>query len=285
MGLRVRLGRHVTARAGYLAGNDAERASDLMDMFRDPEVRAVFCVRGGYGSSRLLRLIDFDIIRSNPKIFVGFSDITSLLLAFHRLAGLVTFHGPMLASDLAAGVTDFSEEWLHRALFAPFPLGKVRNPPGDPPPVTIRGGRVSGSLVGGNLSLVAASLGTACQPEWRGRILFLEEVGESPYRIDRMLTHLRNAGVFDAVAGILVGECVGCSSAPGETVSGRETVTVEKVLRDVLGGLGVPVLYGLPIGHGRHRATLPLGVRAVLDATAGFLDIVEAATLPGRPPT
>lgn len=279
MGLRVRLGRHVTARAGYLAGGDAERAADLMDMFRDPAVRAIFCVRGGYGSSRLLPEMDFAVIRENPKILVGFSDITSLLLALHTMAGLVTFHGPMLAGDPATGWTEFTEDWLRRALFAPMPLGLLTGLPGAPPPVTIHGGRAGGALAGGNLSLVAASLGTPYQPDTRGKILFLEEVGEAPYRIDRMLTQLRNAGVFDGVAGILVGECVGCGTAAAPPDSGLEPPPVEAVLRDRLGGLGVPVLYGLAVGHGRHLATLPLGVRAVLDATAGFLAVTEAATV------
>lgn len=283
MGLRVRFGRHVTARRGYLAGGDAERAADLLEMFADPEVRAVFCVRGGYGSSRLYRHLDFDLIRRNPKIIVGCSDITSLLLAINAAAGLIVFHGPMVAGELAAGTSAPSLAWLRRALFEAAPLGPVIMPSDMPPPVTIRTGCAAGTLIGGNLSLVVASLGTPFEPDTDGRILFLEEVGEAPYRIDRMLVHLRNAGVLANVAGVVIGECVRCAAGMNRDHAGPPEAGQERlleVLDDVLGDLGVPVLYGLPVGHGRHNLALPVGVEATLDASAGRLEITEAATVP-----
>lgn len=269
MGLRVRLGRHLRlgggARAGYLAGPDRDRAADLMEMFRDPAVRAIFCARGGYGSARLLPLLDYRVIRRHPKILVGYSDITALHLAIHRRAGLVTFHGPMVASDFGRGLSAFTAESLRRALFHPHPAGPVANPPSLPPPVAVRPGVARGPLIGGNLSLVVSTLGTPFEIRTAGRILFLEEVGEPAYRVDRMLTQLRQAGKLDGVAGVAFGEC-------GE---GREDLM--EVLHDRLGDLGVPVLANLAIGHGAEKATLPLGVRATLNAGAGWLAIDEAA--------
>ncbi len=266
IGLRVRLGRHARERRGYLAGSDRDRAADLMEMFRDPTVQAIFCVRGGYGSGRLLHLLDYGVIRRHPKVFVGYSDVTALHLAIHRRAGLVTFHGPMVAGDLARGLAPFTADFLRRALFRAAPLGLVANPPDLPPAVAIRGGVARGPLVGGNLSLVVATLGTPYEIETAGRILFLEEVGEAPYRIDRMLTHLRQAGKLDGVAGVAFGEWAERG--------------VEEVVRDRLGDIGFPVLGNLAIGHGAEKATLPLGVRATLNATAGWLSIDEPAVTP-----
>lgn len=278
MGLRVRPGRHALARRGYLAGGDWERAADLTEMFLDSEVRAVICLRGGYGSGRLLPRLDYEVIRRNPKVFLGYSDITALHLAINRLSGLVTFHGPMVAGDLGSGLTDYSAGYLQKALFDPAPLGAVANPPDAPHPYTIRSGRATGTLVGGNLSLVVSSLGTPYAIETKGRILFLEEVGEEPYRIDRMLTHLRHSGKLAQAAGIVFGECAGCESGGARPVY-PGAPDVREVVAGTLAPLGVPALFGLTIGHGTHMATLPLGVRATLDAGAGTLTIEEAATL------
>lgn len=267
-GLRVVRGRHLSTRRGYLAASDAERAADLAAALADPAVRAVFCVRGGYGTPRLLDRLDYAALAPHPKIVVGYSDVTALLLALHRRAGWVVFHGPMVASDLGAETPSAETlEGLRRALFEPAPLGRVAQPSGLPPPVVIRPGAAAGRLTGGNLSLVAATLGTPYEIRTRGRILFLEDVGEAPYRVDRLLTHLGNAGRLDGVAGV----------AYGELESG-----VREVLEDRLGGLGVPVLAGLAIGHGRHKATLPLGVRATLDASEGFLRVEEPAVVKWR---
>lgn len=279
MGLRVRLGPHSLARDGYLAGSDRERAADLMGMFIDPEVRAIICLRGGYGSGRILPLLDYRAIRRHPKILVGYSDITALHLAVNRLAGLVTFHGPMVAGDLGGGLSAYSAGFLHRALFEPAPLGAVGNPPDAPSPATIRGGRASGRLVGGNLSLIVAGLGTPHAIETKGKILFLEDVGEEPYRIDRMLNHLRLSGKLGQAIGVVFGECTGCESGGARPVY-PGAPDVRAVVTRALAPLGVPALFGLTIGHGTHKATLPLGVRGTLDSSAGILTIEEAATLP-----
>ncbi len=276
LGLRVVRGRHLGARRGYLAGDDGERARDLLDAFADPEVRAVFCLRGGYGSLRILPLLDYGLIAAHPKALVGYSDVTALLLAVHRLGGLVVFHGPMVASDLGRSPGRATLAWLRRALFAPEPLGALPVPEDGPDPVTVRGGVAEGELVGGNLSLVASTLGTPYEIETDGRLLFLEEVGEEPYRLDRLLTHLRNAGKLARVAGVALGHL---GAWPGAADASR-WVEVRRVVEELLGGLGVPVLAGLPFGHGPWNLTLPLGVRAVLDATGGTLTLVEPATEP-----
>ncbi len=278
-GLRPRLGRNVAKRTGYLGGTDEERLEDLHAMFRDPEVKAVFCIRGGVGSSRLLDRIDYGIIRKNPKIFLGYSDITSLHLAIHKRAGLVTFHGPVMISPF----TDYTQTWFRKALFESAPLGAIANPPESnalrPSHMlrTIRPGRARGPLVGGNLTLLTQLMGTPFEVETRGCVLFLEDVDEQPYNIDRMLTQLRLAGKFDGVAGIVWGECSDC--VPREfRPSFESTFSTGEVVDQILGKLNVPVLSGLTIGHTSDQATLPIGVAATLDATRCELSVDEPAT-------
>jgi muramoyltetrapeptide carboxypeptidase len=203
--LRLKTGKNVGQRAGYLAGSVAQRVSDLHDMFRDPDVKAIFAVRGGYGAAQLLDRIDYDLIRANPKIFLGYSDITALHLAMQKRAGLVTFHGPVATSHLSA----WSQNGLRKALFETQPIGLVTNPPDSnalrPGHTmrTVRSGKARGRLAGGNLTLISTTLGTPFEIETRGRILLLEDIEEDIYRIDRMLTHLRLAGKLDGVAGIV----------------------------------------------------------------------------------
>jgi muramoyltetrapeptide carboxypeptidase len=244
-------------------------------MFARPEVEAIFCARGGYGTPRLLSLLDYDLIRENPKILLGYSDVTALHLAIQRQTGLVTFHGPMVESDPQVGFVDYNWLGVLRAIAAPSPLGLVENPPAGPALRVIRGGRAQGPLVGGNLSLICATMGTPYEIDTRGKILFLEDVGEAPYRMDRMLNQLLLAGKLQAASGIVIGESVGCEQAPGD----RPSLTLYEVLADLLSSLGKPVLYGLAIGHGFYKATLPLGVEAVLDATAGHLEVIEPAVV------
>ncbi|GIU73674.1 MAG: peptidase U61 [Bryobacteraceae bacterium] len=280
LGLRCRMGRNVGRREGYLAGTVRERVEDLHAMFADPEVKAVFCVRGGYGAAMLLDSIDYGLIRRNPKIFVGYSDITALHLAIHRLARLVTFHGPVVLS----GLSDFTIEHFRRALFETKPLGRLANPP-EPRPIrprhpwrAVRPGRARGPLVGGNLTLISTTLGTPYEIQTEGAILFLEDVGEEPYSIDRMLTHLRLAGKLRGIRGLIFGECSGCR--PREFQPGFEsTFSTGEVVQRILGELDVPVLSGLVIGHTDDQLTLPLGVMAELDADAGTLTIEEAAVV------
>ncbi|MCL4401573.1 MAG: LD-carboxypeptidase [Acidobacteria bacterium] len=279
-GLRMKMGRNVRKRAGYLGGTVQERLDDLHAMFGDAEVKAVFAVRGGYGAEQLLDRIDYDLIRRNPKIFLGYSDITALHLAIHKRAGLVTFHGPVVLSRFS----EYTRDLFRKALFSPQPMGVVTNPPDSDPlrPAhtlrTIRPGTARGPLAGGNLTLISTTMGTPFEIETRGRILFLEDVGEEPYSIDRMLTQLRLAGKLEAAAGIVFGECQDCRPRDYQP-SFESTFSLGEVLDNILGGLQGPVLSGLTFGHTDDQATLPLGIRAALNADKGELILEEAATV------
>ncbi len=277
LGFKVRLGRHVRRRLGFLAGTDRERAADLMAMFADRRVDAIVCVRGGYGTGRLLPLLDYRTIRAHPKILVGYSDVTALHCALWREAGLVSFHGPMLNPDFAhANMPAFTLESFLRVLTQPTAAGSITNGYRARTTEVLRAGAARGQLMGGNLSLLCSMVGTRWQPPFRGRILFFEDVGEPPYRFDRMLTHLLNAGLLQQVAGIAIGINRGC--ADPQAARGREyRQTLQDVLQDRLLPLKVPVVMGLPFGHVAHNATLPLGVRARLDGQAGDLVLEEAA--------
>lgn len=278
-GLKMKLGRHVGQRLGYLGGSDRERLDDLHDMFRDPEINAVFAIRGGYGSARLLDRIDYGLLRANPKIFLGYSDITAMHLAIHKLAGLVTFHGPMVLAEF----TEYTQDCFRRVLFEPKPLGRLTNPPETSqlrpahPLRTVRPGKAAGRLIGGNLSLICSTLGTPFEIETRGRILFIEDVDEQPYSLDRMLTQLRLAGKLQAAAGIIFGECHDCRPRDYQP-SFDSTLSVGEVIDEILGKFDIPVLSGLTIGHTGDQLTLPLGVLATLDADKGELVIEEAGT-------
>jgi muramoyltetrapeptide carboxypeptidase len=280
LGLRMKRGKNVGRRFGTYAESVQARLDDLHEAFRDAEVRAVFAIRGGYGSPHLLDRVDYDLVRRNPKIFVGYSDITALHLAFNRHARLITFHGPIVLSRF----TDYTLSHFRRAVFETRPLGRLTNPPNDDelrpshPLRTVRAGKATGQLTGGNLSLVCATLGTPYEIDTRGKILFLEDVGEQAYNIDRMFTQLRLAGKLDAAAGVVWGECDDCGPRQFEpsTVS---PFTLGEVVDNILGALKVPVLSGLTIGHTSDQLTLPLGVAATLDATGGTLEITEAGVV------
>lgn len=278
-GLRAKVGRSVGKRTGYLGGSVEERLDDLHSMFRDPELKAIFCIRGGYGSGQLLDRIDYELIRRNPKVFLGYSDITAMHLAIGKRTGLVTFHGPVVLSRF----NDYTQKWFRKALFETTPVGEVGNPPESntlrPSHTlrTVRPGKGRGPLVGGNLSLIAATMGTPFEIDTRGRILFVEDVDEQPYSVDRMLTQLRLAGKLDAAAGIIFGECNACRPREFQP-SFESTFSFGEVLDNILGGLKVPVLSGLTIGHTEDQLTLPLGVMASLDADQQKFSVDEAGT-------
>lgn len=276
-GLKVKMGANVRKRAGYLGGTIAERAADVNAMFADPEVKAVFAVRGGYGSAQILPALDFDVIAKNPKIFQGYSDITAMHLAIHQKTGLVTFHGPVMLS----GFTGYTIEHFRRALFETKPLGTVTNPPEsntmrpNHPLRTVKGGRARGPLIAGNLTLISTTMGTPYEIDTRGKILCIEDVGEEPYSMDRMLTQLRLSGKLEAAAGIAFGECARCT--PREFRPGFDsTFSLGEIVDDILGGLKIPVLSGLTFGHTADQLTLPLGCMATLDADKGTLTIEES---------
>ncbi|MBL8189739.1 MAG: LD-carboxypeptidase [Acidobacteria bacterium] len=276
-GLRVKWGKHIGKKSGYFGNPVGERLDDLHAMFQDPEVKGVFPIQGGYGAPQLLDGIDYDLIRRNPKIFIGYSDITALHLAIHKRTGLVTFHGPNVFSAL----TGYTQTHFRKAVFESVPIGVATNPPESnslrPKYLlrTIRPGKATGRLVGGNLTLISTTMGTPYEIDTRGAILFLEDIGEEPYRIDRMLTQLRLAGKLDQAAGIIFGDCVGC--APNDykpfVAAG---FSLGESLDAILGSVKVPVLSGLTIGHVEDQLTLPLGVTATLDADAGTLEIKES---------
>jgi muramoyltetrapeptide carboxypeptidase len=277
-GLKMKMGQNVRKQTGYVGGTIAQRVADLHDMFRDPEVNAVFTIRGGYGSAQLLDDIDYDLIRRNPKIFVGYSDITAMHLAIHQKTGLVTFHGPVTLSKF----TGYTRDHFRKAMFEAGPIGTVTNPPPSDPlrPAhtlrTVKPGKARGPLVGGNLSLIASLMGTPYEIDTRGKILFIEDVDEQPYSIDRMLTQLRLAGKLRSAAGIIFGECADCKQRDYKP-SFDSTFTLGEVVDNILGELKVPVLSGLTIGHTDDQLTLPMGVMATLDADKGELVIEESA--------
>ncbi len=284
LGFRTKPAPNLRKRWGFLAGSDRERAGDLMKMFGAPEVKAILCMRGGYGTGRLLSRLDYGFIRQNPKIFVGYSDITALHCALLTKAGLVSFHGPMANSDLASPqVPEFTLLGFFRTLMNAAAPGSVCQGLKQKTVKVVRRGVASGPLLGGNLSLLCTTLATPYQPTFRGKILLLEDVDEVPFRFDRMLTHLLNAGVLQEVAGIAVGTNSNCGerrkSASRAPKRQEYRQTVEDVLKERLRPLGVPVVTGLPFGHISGIATLPLGVRATLDGNKGDLAVTEAAVV------
>ncbi len=278
-GLRVKMGKHVGKRAATHQASVRGRLEDLHAMFADQTVRAIFAVRGGYGAMHLLEGIDYELLRRNPKIFLGFSDLTALHLAIQQRTKLVTFHGPVAIGGFSA----YTEEHVRKALFEAQPMGKLTNPVESNPlrPThslrTIRSGRATGQLTGGNLSTVCALMGTPFEIDTRGKLLFLEDVDEQPYAIDRLLMQLRLAGKLKDAAGVVIGECANCRPRAFKP-SFASPYSFGEVLNHLLADLSVPVLYGLTFGHTSDQLTLPMGVMARLDADAGVLEIIESAT-------
>lgn len=282
MGFHVRIPRDLYRKRGYLAGSDEARAEELVAAFRDPAVQAIFPGTGGYGVTRILDRLDYDVIRANPKILFGFSDITGLHLAIGRKTGLITFHSPVLMYGLGSreNLTDFSAEYLWRPVLykSYFDWAGALLEPGYtyyiPPDVarvrTLVGGKARGRLIGGNLSLVSALMGTPYEIETDGRVLFLEDVNEEPYRIDRFLSQLRLAGKFDRVAGVILGAFTGC-----ETKKGSNSLSLAQVLNDYFADLPVPVIANFPAGHARQNAALPMNALVELDADTGQVRVLE----------
>jgi len=275
LGLRGKLGRHVHDRRGYFAGRDEDRATDVNAMFADPEVDAIHCIRGGWGAARLLPLLDWASIAAHPKIFIGYSDITALLLSLHAKTGLVTFHGPVGASSW----NGFNVDWMRRVLWngEAATFANVKAADDTLVPVknrtrTITPGKARGRLLGGNLTVLSAIVGSGYLPDFGDCILFLEDVEEAPYSVDRMLTQLKLAGILDRAKGVAWGTCEKCD--PGE---GFGSLTIPDVLDDHVKPLGVPAFSGAMIGHVDRQFTLPLGVQVEIDADTGTLTMLESA--------
>ena len=273
MGYAVKVGESCYSKHGYFAGPDALRVAELNAMFRDDSVDAILCARGGYGATRLLEEIDYAAIRKNPKLFSGYSDITALHSAILRHAGLITLHGLMACPDFGQEENDpFSLECFFRTATDPRPIGRLENPP-KYPRETIAPGHAEGRLIGGNLALVTGCLGTPYAYDFDDAILFLEDVGEYSYAIDRMLTQLRRAGALGRVRGVLVGDFADCNPQRAGDF------TLPEILRDCLGSLGKPVLAGIRCGHCTPKLTLPLGVMCRMDADAKSIEITEGAVV------
>lgn len=274
LGLRAVVGKNALSRHGYLAGTDAQRAADMNDAFANPDVDGILAIRGGWGCARILPMVDWAAIRANPKALIGYSDLTSFLLAMYARTGVIGFHGP-------TGVSTFSPFTL-----ASFNATVFRSEPTPLAPdtamigadgesiTTIRAGRARGRLVGGNLTVLSAMVGTPWLPSFEGHILFLEDIGESVYRVDRMLTQVAQAGLLDGLTGFVFGSCRGCDPE----VDAVGNFTLEEVVRQHVEPLGIPAIMGAPIGHITDKITVPVGGLAELDADAGTLALLEGAT-------
>ncbi|USG64504.1 LD-carboxypeptidase [Brevibacillus ruminantium] len=271
LGFRVKTGESCgQSFGGYLAGHPHLRAEEINRMFADPEVDAILCLRGGYGTPQLLTLLDYDCIAANPKLFIGYSDITALHTVFMQEAGLATLHGPMASSGIASELDPWSRDYLLRAMTSSDPLGEIINPEGEQITCLV-GGEACGPIVGGNLSLVAALAGTPYQLDTRGRLLFLEDVDEEPYRIDRMLMQLALSGAFEECAGIILGTWENC-------VPKKEGFSVLDVFMNIVVPYQKPMIWNVQSGHGKCNIALPFGVHARLDADACKLVIEEGLT-------
>jgi muramoyltetrapeptide carboxypeptidase len=275
LGLKVKMGKNIRAKRGFNAGTDQQRLDDLHLMFADDQVDAIWCARGGYGCTRLLPHIDYQLIQDHPKVLVGYSDITALLNAIYLKTGLVGFHGPVGASTF----TPYTLTHLKALLFEGASQHTIK--PAEEyvahtdvnyHPKTIRAGKATGSLIGGNLSLLSAMAGTSFLPDLKGKIVFIEEIGEKPYRIDRMLTQLRQAWSLKEAAALAIGVMADCEADPDD-----HSLTLLETITDRTADLGIPVVYGLSFGHIDHQCTLPVGINATLDTVAHTLQYREAA--------
>jgi len=272
LGYRVEVGKNVGLNHGYLAGTDQERLEDLHYMFRKKDVKAIFCVRGGYGTPRLLDKIDYSLIRKNPKILVGYSDITALQMAIIKRTGLVTFAGPMVSTDFHNNVSPFTEEMFWRILTSNKKFGSVKQPDNEKI-FELHKGQAKGRILGGNLSVFTSLAGTQFMPDLKEKILLLEEIGELPYRIDRLLNQLRLNKVFAQIKGVILGSFIDCN----EHDPLKKTLSLGEVISEYLEGSKMPVVYNFKHGHIRNNITVPLGIMARLNTSKGIVEYTEAA--------
>ena len=275
LGLKAKPAPHVADRYGYLAGKDEDRARDVNQMFADPAVNAIMAVRGGWGCARLLPYLDFNVIAKNPKILIGYSDLTALLLAVYARTGLITFHGPMGLSTWNSFNLDYFKRVLFGAEAVSFEnVKEIKDTliQTENRIQTITPGVARGRLLGGNLTVLAGIVGTGYLPDWSGAILFVEEVEENIYRVDRLLTQLKLAGILGRLKGLVFGNCTTCK--PGE---GYGALTLEEVLNDHVKPLNVPAWSGAMIGHISRQFTIPEGLEVEIDATKGTITMLEPA--------
>jgi len=257
---------------GYFAAPDLIRAADINNMFENPEIDGIFCLRGGYGTPRILDMLDYGMISENPKVFLGYSDITAIHVALNQISNLVTFHGPMPASDMVEDFDTFSLCSYLNAITSTVPIGFIENPWGIEPCALVKG-KAEGIITGGNLSLITSTLGTPYEIDTRGKLLLIEEIDEYTYRIDRMLTQLRLSGKLDDCEGIVLGNFNNCVPQYPDF-----DLSLNQVFNDILVPTGMPILSNLMIGHCSPKITIPLGVNALLDADNLKLIINQAAS-------
>ncbi len=274
LGFNVVYTNNILSKNGYFAGSDKQRASDLNQMFYRDDVAGIVCARGGYGSTRILPLLNFNVIRTNPKVFMGYSDVTSLLCGIYQETGLVCYHGPVGISTY----NEFTTDYFRKTLIDPEDNLVLKNPAPESAddeyqPLTIKDGVARGELTGGNLSVVVSLIGTPYDIDTRNKIIFLEEMEEDPYRIDRMLTQMRMAGKFENAAGIALGVFKDCK--PSEKSSFDSSFTLIEVLKNRLEDLNIPVVYGMSFGHVKNKFILPVGIKAELDASKQTIMILE----------
>lgn len=267
LGLKVKLGKHILDRYGYLAGKDADRAQDVNLMFSDRTIKAIIAMRGGWGCNRILALLNYSLIGSHPKIIIGYSDITTLLLAINARSQMITFHGPVATSTW----NQFTVDYFKRILFNSEAVTMQNLNPSEVRLEIITPGKARGKLVGGNLSVLSAMVGSPYLPSWNKSILFVEEVGEDVYRIDRMLTQLKTAGILNKIAGFIFGQCTNCK------LGDEPSFTLMQVLQQHILPLSIPAWYGSMIGHIKDKFTLPIGVEVEIDAELGTIRMLEAA--------
>jgi len=272
LGYRVELGKNVGKVKGYLAGTDEERVADIHQMFGDKNISAIFCLRGGYGAFRLLDKINYQLIKRNPKIFVGFSEITSIQMAFLKKANLVTFSGPMIASHFSNEISNYTEENFWRLLTS---KGKPQKIILSDEQINsnVKIDKASGRIIGGNLAVFTAMIGSGFLPTLKNSILLLEEISEPPYKIDRMLNHLRLHKVFDKVSGIILGNFVECE----EPDKKKSSLTLDEVFEDYFSELKIPVIGSLAYGHSKNIMTLPMGINVNLNTKKGRIEFLENA--------
>ncbi len=266
-GYNIFTGSHVDKKTGYLAGSDSERVNDLNNMISNPDIDAIICSRGGYGCGRIVSQLDYHTIAQNPKPLVGYSDITTLNLALFAHCNLVSYSGPMVAVEMGKGIHPFTEKWFWKVMNDPYPhtlhsdSGRV-----------LQSGKAQGRLLGGCLALVNHALHTPFCPDFSGSILFLEDIGEDLYRIDRYMAQLKNAGILDSIAGLLLGEFIDCQDS-------EDTFVVQDIIERYTRDLHVPILTDFPYGHGDIKFTLPVGAMVELDADKKSLNLLETGDM------
>ncbi|MDI6767383.1 MAG: LD-carboxypeptidase [Bacteroidota bacterium] len=268
LGFRIEFGKNVLHKNGYLAGSDKQRAADLNSLYANPKVKAIFTARGGYGSQRILPLLDYKIIKRNPKIFVGYSDITAIHFALFSKVRLVTFSGPMVAVEMADGLKNTTEERFWNMLMSKEKPNSIAGRAKKP---IVKSRTATGRLLGGNLSIISSLIGTQYFPNIDDAIFILEEVDERPYRIDRMLQHMKLADMFKNVNGIALGDFSSCHPDKG-----KPSLTIHRIFQDMFSDLSISVMSGICYGHLKNSIPFPLGVRVKLEGNKKQLDFLES---------